>query len=287
MSNLKKFIGAEQPRGPRGEWTGEEAVFTRFLQGLDSGGPGEREGFEAVWLALRRVLVGELKRRSLWTLSPAYVGIYGSASWADEEAVEELVADGFAFIFVERLRSLKAHLRLKPNVEGLIVRSARNFLQEAQKRHDPVGFRVFTVLRGAVRSAVAAGALHVVEGSSAVRRDTVLAFHAGAAARPGELAAEARSWNVDLLPDLITARGWEVRPLMARVEKLLLRLPAQGFPVFRFQDLVDPLRLDVRMRWRALWTSAQGEELPQPGEDDRLVMARIAVPARSLEERES
>lgn len=291
MSTLQRIIGKKQPRAVSGAWSDEDAVFTRFLQALDPGRPLEGEGFEEVWQALRRLLIGELKRRSLWTLSPAYLGIYGSASWADEDAIEELVADGFVFIFGERLRSLRAQLRFKTNIEGLILRSVRNFLHEAQKHHDPVGFRVFTVLRGAVRAAVAAGDLHVIEGNPAVRRGTVLAFHPGSspsdAASPGELGPALRAWNDDLLPDLITARGWEVRPLMERIEKHLLGMHALGFFVVRFQDLIDPLRHDVRVRWRALWAGAQGEVLPQSGEDDLFPVVLLVAPARSLEKRES
>jgi hypothetical protein len=290
MGQLDKIGSIRPPRGASGRWGGEDAVFTRFVQGLEPGQGWDGEGCEDVWQALRRLLARELRRRSLWSLSPAYLGIYGCASWAEEEALEELVADAFLFLFGERLRSLKAHLRSKPDIEGLVLRGVRNFLHEAQKRHDPVGFRVFTVLRGAVRAAVAAGALHVVEGSPAVRRSTVLASAAGRSAAEAVPAAvlgqEVRAWNDDLLPDLITAWGWEVRPLMERVEGHLRQLPAKGFDVFRFQDLVDPLRHDVRTRWRALWAGAQGEVVPAGGEED-WAMTHLVLPARRIEERES
>jgi hypothetical protein len=290
MNPLKEIAPARQFRGTEPS-NGEDAVFTRFLQGIEPGRPWEGESFAAVWQALRRLLVSELKRRSLWTLSPAYLGIYGSSSWTDEEALAELTADGFLFVFGERLRSLKVQLHFKPNVEGLILRSVRNFLHEAQKRHDPVGFRVFTVLRGTVRAAVAAGTLHVIAGSPAVRRDTVLAFESGRssaeAAPAAGLGPQVRLWNDDLLPDLITARGWEVPPLMARVEEHLRRLAVQGFPVYRFQDLVDPLRHDVRSRWRALWVGAQGEVGFEGEEEDLSAVVHLVAPVCSLEEREN
>jgi hypothetical protein len=142
----------------------KDSEFTRFLRNLEPDGPLEQENgdFDEVWTALRRLLVSELRRRSLWSLPPACLGIYGCATWADPEAVEELVADCFVFIFAERFRSLKAQLRNKPNVEGLILRNVRNFLHETQRRHDPVGFRVFTVLRSAVRGALSTGELQVI-----------------------------------------------------------------------------------------------------------------------------
>jgi hypothetical protein len=133
----------------------------------------------------------------------------------------------------------------------------------------------------------------VVDGSPTVRRDTVLSFRAGAspadAARPGDLAPGVRAWNDDLLPDLITARGWEVRPLMARVGEHLLELPAAGFPVVRFQDLVDPLRYDVRARWRALWVRSQGGEPRREGREGETLsmLTGLVAPLANLEERES
>jgi hypothetical protein len=256
--------------------------FTPFLRDLEPGGPLEREdgGFDEAWTALRRLLVSELKRRSLWSLSPACLGIYGCATWDDPDAVEELVADCFVFVFAERFRSLKAHLRYKPNVEGLILRNVRNFLHETQKRHDPVGFRVFTVLRSAVRGALSAGELQVIAGSPAVRHDTVLAFRLGAcpeeAVRRDELRLHALAWNDDLLPDLITARGWDVRQVTARLERHLRGLEAEGLRAFRFHDLVDALRQDARARWRAVWVHSPEGIPPRLEEDGLAAVARLA-----------
>lgn len=266
--------------------------FTRFLRNLAPDEPLARDDreFEEVWTALRRMLVSELKRRSLWSLPPACLGIYGCATWADPDAVEELVADCFVFIFAERFRSLKAQLRYKPNVEGLILRNLRNFLLETQRRYDPVGFRVFTVLRSAVRGALSAGELQVIAGSPGVRNDTVLAFHVEAspeeAARPEELRPHARAWNDDLLPDLITARGWDVRQVTARLERHLLRLAAEGFRAFHFYDLVDALRQDARARWRAVWVHSPEGIPPRPEEDGFAAVARLAkLPGEDERER--
>jgi hypothetical protein len=230
-----------------------------------------------------------LKRRSLWPLSPACLGIYGCATWDDPDAVEELVADCFIFVFAERFRSLKAHLRYKPEVEGLILRNVRNFLQETQRRHDPVGFRVFTVLRSAVRNALSAGELQVIAGSPGVQRDTVLAFRPipfEDAARLDELRPHVLAWNDDLLPDLITARGWDVRQVSARLERHLQRLEAAGIRAFRFHDLVDALRQDARARWRAVWVHSP-EGIPPRLEEDGLAAVARLVELPGEEERQS
>lgn len=262
------------------------------MRNLEPDGPLERENgdFDEVWTPLRRLLVSELKRRSLWSLPPASLGIYGCSTWADPEAVEELVADCFVFIFAERFRSLKAQLRNKPNVEGLILRNVRNFLHETQKRHDPVGFRVFTVLRSTVRGALSAGELQVIAGNPVVRHDTVLAFRRGAspeeAVRPEKLRLHVGAWNDDLLPGLITARGWDVRQVTARLERHLRDMTAEGIRVFRFHDLVDALRQDARARWRAVWVHSPEGIPPRLEEDGFAAVARL-VELSGEDERES
>jgi len=269
----------------------KDSGFTRFLRTLEPGRPLDRESreFDEAWAVLRRLLVNELKRRSLWSLPPACLGIYGCASWSDPEAVEELVADCFVYTFADRFRSLKAHLRSKPDVEGLVLRNVRNFLQETQRRHDPVGFRVFTVLRSAVRSALSAGELQVIAGSPGVQRDTVLAFRpvpSEEAARLDELRPHALAWNDDLLPGLITARGWDVRQVTARLEQHLHRLEAAGIHAFHFHDLVDALRQDARARWRAVWVHSPEGIPPRLDEDGFAAVARL-VELPGEDERES
>lgn len=270
----------------------EDSGFTRFLRNLEPGRPLDRESreLEEAWAALRRLLVSELRRRSLWSLPPAYLGIYGCASWNEPEAVEELLAECFVFTFVERFRSLKAQLRSKPDIEGLVLRNVRNFLQETQRRHDPVGFRVFTVLRSAVRNLLAAGELQVVAGNPGVQRDTVLAFGSVSseeAVRLEEMRPHVLAWNDDLLPGLITARGWDVRQVTERLEQHLRRLEAGRIRAFRFHDLVDALRQDARARWRAVWIHSPDGIPPRPEEDGLAALARLVAPHAAWEERES
>jgi hypothetical protein len=198
----------------------EDSGFTRFLRNLEPGRPLDRESreLEEAWAALRRLLVSELRRRSLWSLPPAYLGIYGCASWNEPEAVEELLAECFVFIFVERFRSLKAQLRSKSDIEGLVLRNVRNFLQETQRRHDPVGFRVFTVLRSAVRNLLAAGELRVIAGNPGVQRDTVLTFGSVSseeAVRLEELRPHVLAWN-ECRDELDSLRSLDIVHLQGR-----------------------------------------------------------------------
>src|SRR5436309_14649242 len=128
-------------------------VFTDYVRSLEPGGEPDPQRLATVRETLRGALRGELRRRGLWNAPPDYLGVYGSEGW--EDALEELLAECYAFVFVDRLRALQAQLRVKPNVDGLVFLNVRHFLHERQKEHDPVGSQVFEVLQSAVRCAVA------------------------------------------------------------------------------------------------------------------------------------
>lgn len=266
------------------------------------------------------MLRAELRRRGLWSAPPSYLGIYGWSTWEETDepgngragaaarwragsgdALEELAAGCYAFIFIDRLRSLAAHLQVKPDVEGLVLLDVRHFLHERQRQHDPLGYRVFVVAREAVRLALARGDLQVTAGDARVRNDTLLAFAeaadgnpaagvpgaadapaaadqaaAVAAALPGsEVRAIVQGWNDRLLPELVTAAGRAQEEVAERLSRCLPELRQHGVLAFRFKELIDPLKADVRARWAAL---LQVDERP-PGARPRGVDAVVAGPA--------
>jgi hypothetical protein len=283
-------------RGPRppAETPGAFTEHVRLL--TTAKGPLDASRFEPLWTELRGALRGELKRRGLWESPPDYLGIYGWESWGApgggaSDAFEELLIECYSYVFVQRLRSLRAQLEVKPNVDGLVVLNIRHFLHERQKEHDPVGSQIFEVLRSAVRSALAAGDLHLVAGDERVRNDTVLSFAAGAgsdvpAPPPGLVAARVARWNDDLLPDLVTLRGLRQEEVVERLRARLPELQEDGIDRFRFKDLVDPLKADVRARWAAILDQSQGETAPQAGEDERRERVRLARPDLQVEDRQ-
>ena len=150
-----------------------KSIFTQHVRDLVRGDVS-REELEAPWEKLRDAMVSEMRQRALLTASPACLGVYGVDSWT-QEALDELATDCYTSVFLRRLSSLAAQLERKSNVEGLVFRNIRFFLHEIQRKHDPVGFRIYTALRAAVCAAVDRGALRVELGDPAVRNDTVLA----------------------------------------------------------------------------------------------------------------
>jgi hypothetical protein len=270
-------------------------TFTDLLRRLSSE-PADEKTFAELWQTLRSVLVAELKRRGLWESSPSYLGVYGAPLWWAEAtaggggALEDLVADCYAFIFIDRLRALRAQLAVKPNVDGLVFTNVRHFLHDRQKEHDRLGFLVFDALRTAVRAAVEAGELSILEGDPRIRNDTVLGFAGGSGpTEPAEvdLPALVRRWNDDLLPDLVTAHGRGRQPVHGRLRRCLQELRRQGLEAIRFKDLVDPMKSDVRARWAALLVRDDVEVAAEDADREAAGVAAIFRPDLCLEARDA
>ena len=250
--------------------TSMPSVFTAFVRCLRGPATPDADLFHDAWHGLRAALVIELKRRGLWQSPPSYLGVCGWEHWDSEapgstatqrqaSALGELVADCYAFIFVNRLQSLKRHLEEKPDIDGLVLLNVRHFLHERQKEHDPLGFRIFELLQAAVEDAVAAGALHRLGDDKKVRNDTLLGFDPQAELPPRRADFEpiVTRWNDELMPALVTARSRQQPMVVRRLRELLLELPLHGVEAFRFRDLLNPLKEDARRRWAAL---LEGEE---------------------------
>ncbi len=264
-------------------------VFTEYVRAMVPGGPPpDAELFSVVWSTLRGAMVAELKKRSLWSAPPACLGIPERPKWT-EDAVDEIVHDCYAFIFVDRLPSLRAQLKVKDNVEGLVFLSLKNYLYDTQKKYDPLGFRTFEVLRNAIRQAVGEGRLHVLRGDHKVRNSTVLGFAPDAddTALGDDFAESVRKWNDDLLPEMVTARGRRVDEVASRLANHLSHLPDAGIEAFRFKDLVDPLKKDVRVRWRSFWSLEEGETALEDADDDLTVVVRKIRPDSAVEDRDA
>lgn len=275
-----------------------KGAFTRYLRALDPRGEPGAEAFDEMWQALRNALVCELQRRALWTSPPSYLGVYGWESWQEEErgpgrtesALEELLTDCYTFIFLKRLPRLQAQLELKPNVDGFVFLYLRNYLHDRQRHCDPLGFRIFKVLRTAVREAVARGELQVLGEDARIVNETLLAATAGEA--PGRVSGAddlrpiVERWNDDLLPDLVTAGGTRHRLLLGGLRRRLLALEVEGVRVVRFKDLADTVKNDVRLRWAALYDTGEGESVPEAG-GERARVVRLIEPARRPEEMDS
>ncbi len=264
--------------------------FTEYVRSLGDGGePPDMASYEAARKLLRGTLVREMSRRGLRNAPPSYLGIYGGSRW-DEELLEDLVSEAYSFVFVRRCGSLLSHLLKHGNVDGTVLLSVRNFLNDAQQRNDRLGFRIFEMAAAAVATAVACGDLHVLEGPERIRNDTVLGgspLSDPTALADIDLGPQVRRWNDELLPGLVTARGKAREEVECRLARYLAELATGEVEVFRFRDLMDPLKRDVRARWRAFWEALSGEVAFEEGIDGMAALVRLVPPDAGLEERQS
>ena len=273
------------------------SVFTAFVRGLQGERTPDADLFHDAWHGLRAALVSEMKKRGLWQSPPCYLGAYGWESWDSEApqgsgatraqgALGELVADCYAFIFVDRLQSLKRHLQDKSDIDGLVLLNIRHFLLERQRAHDPLGFRIFELLQAAVEDAISSGALYVLAGDKKIRNDTLLGFHPVAELQtpPADLEEIVLRWNDELMPALITARTRQQPAVVGQLRERLLELPRRGIEAFRFKDLLDPFKRDARGRWAALLGEEEGSVAPSP---DAVQVPMPVLPGSAVESRQS
>jgi hypothetical protein len=280
------------------------SVFTAFVRSQQGEETPDADLFHDAWNGLQAALGCELKRRGLWHSPPCYLGVYGHERWDAEEttgdpmargsarathsALEELVSDCWAYIFSDRRLSLKRQLAGKANIDGLVYLNVKHFLHERQREHDPVGFRVFERLQGAVREAVAHRALHVLGGDKRIRNNTLLGFGTAAAPRAAapDLGPMVAGWNDKLLPDLVTGRGRQEAAVVAQLRQLLAELPRQGVQSFRFKDLVDPLKGDARLRWAAFFAGESAAGTVDCSRDELQTLRKV-LPECTFESRQS
>ena len=248
-------------------------VFTEHVRRLvESPESVDAPALAQVWGALRGCLQAEMRRRGLLRGSPAWLGLHGFHRWNDE-ALEELTSDCYAFVFVSRLRSLGAHLRIKPNVDGLVFLAMRQFLHERQRAHDPLGFRIFQGIRAATRQAVAEGDLRVM-GDPEIGKNSVLAPANGRAGREGVLAAVMARWD----EEPVQGTGWTAG-VIRHLERLL---GPQDTGEVRFRDLVQAVKEDARARWATLAQQSAGETAHE-GSAGVSLLVRLVHPAPDVE----
>ena len=268
---------------------GKEGIFTEHVRRLARGASIEAEHFQAVWQALRAVLVSELRKRSLWNVSPAYLGVYGADGWDRPEALEELLVECYSAAFLSRLRSLAAQLKVRASIDGLIFLNVRNFLHDTQKKHDPLGFRIFTVLRAAIRALIGEGVLRVLDGDDGIRNDTVVGFRAvdpDQRADNEEIGDRARVLGDALLPDLVTAVG---KAQVKLIERLAAHLSEwrEGVKAFRVKELCQALSNDARGRWASIWQQEEGPTAHEADTEEAAALVRQVQPDTGWEERQS
>ncbi len=264
-------------------------VLSDYLRALDPADAAPAQAppdalFDGFWRAFRAVVRQEVRRRGLGGAPPRFLGIDGD-HW-DRHTLEELTTDCYVYLLA-RLRALKAQLRVKPHVDGLVRLNVRHCLHERQKAGDPLGYRVFEVFHEAVRLALEQGWLAGPGEEDVLDNDSWLTVGPGSETSAGDaggglgamavldqvqlsrdqLSPTLRRCCDELLPELIIARGGRRRRVVEALSRQFARLGAADEAAstpgtvsrFRFKDLLDAAKSAVRWRWRELWLNEQGD----------------------------
>lgn len=286
----------EQPSsGPMPEQTRGTLSFTNYLRCLPPDGEGPTwEQYESLLASLRRALVRMMQKKGIWEAPPSYLGIYGGSRWEDGDALEDLTLDCYSYVFVDRLHALRNQLTARGaagDIAGYVFLNIRNFLYETQKRHDPLGARIFKVVHQAICLRLEEGTLHVLSGDIKVRNNTILGFASCVDVdqltngEPGRDAINERVpfWNDELLPDLVIGRS--SAKISARLGALLDELHRNGVEAFSFGDLMSSIRENVRVRWNGARYQDAGLEWSNAEDFEEIV--QLVRPDEGYVERQS
>jgi hypothetical protein len=234
---------------------------------------------EDVLRDLEQLLRQRMRRRNLLSAPPAYLG-YDLPSWSAEGAFEDLVADCYVFAILDRLKALQNQLRVRENIDGLIVRNVDNFLLQRQRRSDPIGYAVFGNVEAAARLGQLDHLLTVEDlRQGRLHNQSTIRFSLEG---PGETVAGMD----ELRQSLENAPLWqEVLPHLVRtteegqewVLSFLRQLQAAGVVALRCGDLVAVLATRARRDWTARH-ALPAEELAYEGDEGLGQLVRMLAP---------
>ena len=291
------YAAEERPPQETDSNTNEnDGAWTRYARALAQGNVPANSLYAEAWGALSKALNGELRYRSLAGSSPSYVGVYGYDSWIDfgnrddasTHPFDEFLHDCFSFIFVERIPQLIARLKINPDIEGDVRLYIRNFVYSRQKTHDPLGSRLFELLRSSVREAQEAKELYVIDGDTSIRNDTVLSFAPRSFANPvKDLGSLSTGWASGAIGDLFSTGPGSRKKAVDRLRRQLLELRSQGVGTFLFQAAIDGLKQDVRAQLAVLFELEQGEAVLEVDEEGNKTWIRSLQPETWIEDIDS
>ena len=275
--------------GSQNAETGEERLTDLLRQWLSRGELTAELGGR-LWQALRGVVIAELRRRGLWNSSPRYLGIVGN-QWlepGDQQGgpIAELLSEVFFEAIAQPLPRWQA-LMADPaaHLEAALVKSIRNAIHQIHKRSDRLGYALYQRAREAIDDAVAAGELFVLGDEGKIGNSSLLAASPqarGEPAPPAALAQRIPGWLDELLPELVTGVKEKRRQAVARLRGRLAHLNDEGIAIWRFKDLMDPLKAEVRARWQQRGRDDDGDLLQELDEQGLLVLVRKVQPKTSL-----
>jgi hypothetical protein len=237
----------------------------RYLEGADPD--------LALLVGLADLIRERLQRSFMWGHPPDFFGYPEYHSWSeafsDDDPSPGPAGDFFLEEIVPEQDFLRKTVQAGNPVEALLRQKVRWFLTDRQRKHDPIGYRVFENLVATVQAMLDDGAIaaaNLVRGK--VRNPTVVRLTAAEPGPPADTDELARvidhdpEWSAVLLRLAKLGRGAQ-RLLRERLD----RFPTVGVRAFQVGELGGLLKSRARAANRS-WNRPAGEDSASAGRDD-------------------
>jgi hypothetical protein len=197
------------------------------------------------------------------------------------DAFIDLLFECYEYLFLgQRLPHLQNAMKQSPNVDGLVVRNIKQFITEKQRKHDPLGYNVAHHARDAVQCAIdkgilkASGLTHkgkvynrtlLSSGSAAQSSDdtqkparyqrpsrftTTLCRTTLSSTNSTTLSEQGRIFEVlhdnQKWKDIRHKLAGKSEKVQERLCEIVCQLIKSGINCFRFENLVNAMKEDVR-----------------------------------------
>jgi len=232
-------------------------LFTQHIKKLPVG-DCPPELLDAIAIALR----AEMRKRRLWTAPPAWLGYDNWNRWDENiskykenalkrypDAFIDLILDCCEYAIIKRFSGLRAALKQSDNIDGLVLRNITHFLNELQRKCDPVGSAIFTYVKGALQCAIDSGILKCSNNDKKIHNETLLIFSSFYSSTHSdkeqilEVLRHNRRWK-DIRLKLAAAGNQDVQqPLY----EIICQLVDSNIQCFWFKSLVDAIKEEVRV----------------------------------------
>jgi hypothetical protein len=205
---------------------------------------------EAFLAALGQALRSRLRRSGLQDHPPAFLGYPEFKTWPEAfqegDASASPTLDCYIEAIANRYGALMDQLRIKPNIDGLILLNIDRFILARQKKHDPIGYAVFKNAESSLQWMMETGQVKVDNArGTQLRNASVVHFSEGAVRGSREqletIIAGSAQWE-QALPRQIKIGEGAQKLLTA----CLLTFPSSGVGTFRLGDFLAVVKERVR-----------------------------------------
>lgn len=214
---------------------------TRHIKTFDAGTFPSKEILEIIG----KVLKSKMRERNLWDQPPSLLGYSYHQNW-NKKTFSDILHDCYDYAIPSRYQSLKTHVSIKENIDGLVFLNISHFLQDRQKAHDPEGYAIFKNVEAVLQDFSKSGFIRLdnLRDKNKIRNETICILITPYSQELFQdygvikQTVSSHSEYETILNNavILGAKGQH------SVSLLILHLRKEGIAAFRVKDLVDILK---------------------------------------------